>query len=154
VEYLFDNIPVDAAWCLVHATHVRENETAMLAESGAVAGLCPSTEANLGDGIFPVQQYFRLGGRFGIGSDSHVCLNPAEELRLLEYVQRLLRTERNIMVSDNNTHTGTALWLEAVNGGARACGQSTGGLQTGARADLLVLDKTHPLLRDNSPEYP
>jgi formimidoylglutamate deiminase len=146
VDYLFDNIDVDARWCLVHATHLSEGETARLALSGAVAGLCPTTEANLGDGLFPFDAFLRAGGRFGIGSDSHVSHSPVEELRWLEYGQRLLNGRRNVAVTDDQRDVATVLWQRALQGGAQAAGRPLGALQSGRRVDLLVLDSEHPNL--------
>ncbi|QNA97750.1 formimidoylglutamate deiminase [Massilia sp. Se16.2.3] len=146
VEYLFDAIAVDARWCLVHATHLNEAEVAQLAASGAVAGLCPTTEANLGDGLFPLSDYLAAGGRWGIGSDSHVSQSPVEELRWLEYGQRLVGQRRNIVASPARRHVGENLWQDALSGGAQASGRPVGALAPGRRADLLVLDSTHPNL--------
>ncbi|HUQ75987.1 MAG TPA: amidohydrolase family protein, partial [Burkholderiales bacterium] len=139
VEWLLDNFAVDRRWCLVHATHMTNEETGALAASGAVAGLCPSTEGNLGDGIFPLVAYRAAGGRYGIGGDSHVSRDPAEELRLLEYVQRLTARKRNLVVGKSPA-VGTTLWLEAAAGGAQAMGRSMGAIAPGRRADLVILD--------------
>jgi formimidoylglutamate deiminase len=140
VEWLLENCPVDGRWCVVHATHVQPTEVAALAASGAVAGLCPTTEANLGDGIFPLLGYRGASGRWGIGGDSHVSRDPAEELRMLEYVQRLVIRRRNLNISSASTAVGTTLWLEAAAGGAQALGRSMGAIAPGKRADLVVLD--------------
>lgn len=129
VEWLFDHAPVDAQWCLVHATHMTPEETTRLAKSGAVAGLCPITEANLGDGMFPARDYLRQGGRFGIGSDSNVLISVAEELRLLEYGQRLIHRERNVL--DN-------LYIRALDG-AQVLGVESS-MAIGQPADLISLD--------------
>ncbi|CAN0185197.1 unnamed protein product [Phaeothamnion confervicola] len=144
VEWLLEHMPVDKRWCLVHATHLTETETRALARSGAIAGICPTTEGNLGDGIFPLPEYRGTGGRYGIGSDSHVSRDPFEELRLLEYVQRLTRRRRNITVGATNPSVGTTLWLEAASGGAQAMGRPMGGLAPGLRADFVVLDAQSP----------
>lgn len=146
VEYLMDHVALDARWCLVHATHVNEAEVAALAKSGAVAGLCPTTEANLGDGLFPLAPFIEAGGRFGIGSDSHVSQSPVEELRWLEYGQRLLHQQRNVAHSRAQRHVGDYLWQAALAGGADASGRRVGSLEAGRRADLLVLDEQHPNL--------
>jgi formimidoylglutamate deiminase len=146
VDYLMREVEVDRRWCLVHATHLSESETAALAASGAVAGLCPTTEANLGDGLFPLAPYIAAGGVFGIGSDSHVSRSPVEELRWLEYGQRLARQQRNIAVDEACRDVGTYLWRQALHGGARASGRAVGKLEAGRRADLLVLDSAHPNL--------
>ncbi len=142
VEWLLANLKVDARWCLVHATHMTPEETAALAQSGATAALCPTTEANLGDGIFPLPAYRAAGGRYGIGGDSHVSRDPAEELRLLEYVQRLAARRRNLAVGASPA-VGTTLWLEAASGGA-VLGRVMGALAPGQRADLVVLDPELP----------
>ena len=144
VEWLLENCAVDGRWCLVHATHLTSSEVTGLAASGAVAGLCPSTEANLGDGIFPLLNYRGASGRYGIGGDSHVSRDPAEELRLLEYVQRLVGRRRNLNISSISAAVGTTLWLEAAAGGAQALGREMGAIAPGKRADLVVLDGEHP----------
>lgn len=144
VEWLLENLPVNERWCLVHATHMTSEETRALAASGAVAGLCPSTEGNLGDGIFPLRAYRAARGAYGIGGDSHVSRDPAEELRLLEYVQRLVHRRRNLVVGEATPAVGTTLWQEAAAGGARALGRAMGALAPGLRADLVVLDAEHP----------
>jgi formimidoylglutamate deiminase len=146
VEYLLEQAQVDARWCLVHATHLNDAEVAAIAASGAVAGLCPTTEANLGDGLFPLAPYLAAGGRFGIGSDSHVSQSPVEELRWLEYGQRLGQQRRNIAASSAQRDVGTYLWQGALQGGAQAAGRRVGQLASGNRADLLVLDCSHPNL--------
>jgi formimidoylglutamate deiminase len=154
VEWLLDHAPVDARWCLVHATHMTSEETRRVAESGAVAGLCPTTEANLGDGLFPLKDYLQSGGTLGIGSDSHISVSPVEELRWLEYGQRLVTRHRNIAVSESSNSVGETLWAESVFGGAQAAGAEIGVLEGGdpaapeaaPRADLFVVDDTAPLL--------
>jgi formimidoylglutamate deiminase len=143
VEWLLQTFKVDARWCLVHATHMTPDETQALARSGATAGLCPTTEANLGDGVFPLLAYRAAGGRYGIGGDSHVSRDPAEELRLLEYAQRLLARKRNLVAGTRSPAVGTTLWLEAAAGGA-ALGRNMGAIAPGMRADLVVLDEDHP----------
>ncbi|MDA0681029.1 MAG: formimidoylglutamate deiminase [Proteobacteria bacterium] len=145
VEWLFDNCDVDKNWCLVHATHIDDREIALIARSGAVVGLCPSTEANLGDGLFPLKPYLEQGGRIAIGSDSHVSINPFEELRWLEYGQRLVSQSRNI-AAIGQPQTGRSLFEMAASGGALACGQGGGQLEAGANADLVVLDDDSPML--------
>lgn len=146
VAWLLANAPVGPRWCAVHATHMTGEETEALAASGAVAGLCPTTEANLGDGIFPLPPYLGAGGHFGIGSDSHVSVSPVEELRWLEYGQRLERKRRNVAASPEAPSVGAALWRRALAGGARATGRASGAIAPGQRADLLVLDPDHPSL--------
>ena len=151
VEWLLEQVDVDARWCLVHATHLAEGEIAGLARSGACAGLCPTTEANLGDGLFPLAPYLAAGGRFGIGSDSHVSHSPVEELRWLEYGQRLARQRRNIALDPGTRDVAAFLWQGALRGGAQAAGRRLGALEAGRRADLLVLDAGHPHLDGADP---
>ena len=146
VEWLFDHAEVDAHWCLVHATHLTEAETERLARSGAVAGLCPTTEANLGDGLFPLVDYLDAHGVLGIGSDSHISISPVEELRWLEYGQRLTTGHRNVAARKQGVSVGETLWRAALRGGAQASGLPIGELRSGARADLIVLDESSPLL--------
>jgi formimidoylglutamate deiminase len=145
VRWLLENFAVDEHWCLVHATHMDFDETESLARSGAVAALCPSTEANLGDGLFPLHDFLQSGGRIAIGSDSHVSINPFEELRWLEYGQRLVSQSRNV-ASLRDSHVGSELFLRALEGGTRACGRTLAGLQPGAPADLVVLGNDDPML--------
>ena len=155
VRWILDHQPVDERWCLIHATHLDEQERRQLAASGAVAGLCPTTEANLGDGLFPAAEFLAEGGCFGVGSDSQVAVSPAEELRLLEYGQRLTRQKRNVLVPRGNTgaqHVGRGLFDHAVRGGGAAIGQPVGALVPGMRADLVVLDGAHPRLSGHGPE--
>jgi formiminoglutamate deiminase len=120
VEWLLGEMPVGPDWCLVHATHITDAECTALAASGGVAGLCPITEANLGDGIFPAAAYLSDGGAIGVGSDSNVRIDAAEELRLLEYGQRLSARARNLLASDDVPSTGGRLFRAAVAGGAQA----------------------------------
>jgi formimidoylglutamate deiminase len=152
VEYLMDQVGIDARWCLVHATHLLEHEVSGIAASGAVAGLCPTTEANLGDGLFPLEPYLAAGGRFGVGSDSHISQSPVEELRWLEYGQRLLHQRRNVAAASSQRNVGDFLWQGALKGGAQASGRQLGALAVGKRADLLVLDSDHPNLDGIAPE--
>jgi formiminoglutamate deiminase len=147
VEWLLDALPVDARWCLVHATHVTDAERTALAASGAVAGLCPITEANLGDGIFPAAAYLGEGGVFGIGSDSNVLIDAAGELRLLDYGQRLSRQQRCVLGSAARPSVGGNLFAGALTGGNQALGVR-GGLATGLAADIVSLDGRHPALAD------
>ena len=145
VRWLYENVAVDARWCLVHATHIDDDERARIVASRAVAGLCPVTEANLGDGLFPMQAFAREGGRFGVGSDSNVLIDAAEELRLLEYGQRLSLRGRNVIAPDAQRSSGRYLFDGAQQGGAQALGVAAG-LQPGASADLLELDADHPAM--------
>jgi formiminoglutamate deiminase len=147
VAWLLDNANVDARWCLIHATHMTEDETRRLAASGAVAGLCPLTEASLGDGIFSGAEYFAAGGRFGIGSDSNIEIGTAAELRMLEYSQRLKRHTRNVFAQEGES-TGMRIYREACRGGAQALGREIGAIEAGKRADIVVLDVAHPDVAD------
>jgi len=144
VEWLLDNAGVDSRWCLIHATHLTPEETRALAASGAVAGLCPITEANLGDGVFPAQDYLAAGGRFGVGTDSNIAVGAAEELRALEYAQRLTVRGRNLLAPGEGASTGRSLLTGALAGGAQALGLPIGALAVGARADVVCLDMDHP----------
>jgi len=146
VEWLYEHFPVDENWCLVHATNVTRGEIDQIADSKAIAGLCPTTEANLGDGLFPLRDFLVQGGNFGIGSDSHVSVSPVEELRWLEYGQRLVLRRRNISADKGTPSVGGSLWRAALAGGARALGQRVGAIANDHRADLLVLDHDHVLL--------
>ncbi len=146
VAWLLDRFPVASRWCLVHATHMDDEETRRLAKSGAVAGLCPTTEANLGDGFFPAGTYLAEQGIWGIGSDSHISVSAVEDLRWLEYGQRLLHRRRTLLTGGAGSHNGAWLYRQALTGGAQALGRRIGALEVGARADWLVLDQEHPLL--------
>lgn len=151
VQWLLDRFDVDSRWCLVHATHVDANETLALARSGAVAGLCLTTEANLGDGLFPAQEYLDAKGRIGVGSDSHIGVDWRAELRLLEYGQRLTRRQRNVLASAQMPYVADRLFDAALEGGAQATGRATGALQVGHRADWLVLDPNHASIAEHAP---
>ena len=150
VEWLLNHAPVDGRWCLVHATHLSDDEGRRASASGAVAALCPSTEANLGDGTFDLPAWTGADradmGRWGVGSDSQVTVNAAEELRLLEYSQRLRAHRRNVAASPAHPHVATAMTLAAVAGGAAASGRNIKGLMAGQRADFVALDAAHPLI--------
>ena len=152
VELLLDMAEVNGRWCLIHATHMTYSEMCRIADSGAVVGLCPTTEANLGDGLFPTVEFLEAGGKISIGSDSHVALDPFAELRLLEYGQRLT-THRRAVLCDVDRSCGERLYREALEGGARALGRATTGeLAVGHPANLVVLDASHPVLAGCSPE--
>lgn len=148
VQWLLNNFEVDQRWCLVHATHIDADETLALAASRAVAGLCPTTEANLGDGVFPAVDYLAANGRFGIGSDSHIAVDWRSELRLLEYGQRLQHRQRNVLASDDQAIVADRLFDGATLGGAQASGRAIGSLDVGHQADFLVLDLCHPHLAE------
>ena len=140
VQWLFDHADVNERWCLVHATHLDESEMRKLAKSGAVAGLCPTTEANLGDGLFPLSAFLDANGVLGIGSDSHISVSPVEELRWLEYGQRLVTRHRNIAARAPGASVGNVLWKAALRGGRQAAGMPD------AARDFIVLDEASPLL--------
>jgi formimidoylglutamate deiminase len=146
VRHLLDTVAIGPRWCLIHATHMDDGETGALARSGAVAGLCPTTEANLGDGLFDLGGFLAAGGAFGIGSDSHVSISPIEELRWLEYGQRLNSLRRLVAASEAEPHCGARLWQAALSGGAQALGRRIGRLAPGYRADLVRIDDKHPIL--------
>lgn len=152
VEWLFSKMPVDQRWCLVHATHVNDDEVQTMARSGAIVGLCLTTEANLGDGIFPAHDYLSAGGQFGVGSDSHIAVDWRSELRLLEYGQRLVKRQRNVLASDSAPRIADRLFDAAVIGGGRATGRPVGQLIPGQCADLLVLDPNHETIANHTPD--
>ncbi len=145
VDFLLSEIGLDRRWCLIHATWMTETETRELAVSGAVAGLCPVTEANLGDGIFNGPTFLAAGGVFGLGTDSNIQIDLATELRQLEYSQRLRDRARNVL-GVAGASTGTTLYANALAGGARALGRDSGAIRVGAWADLLTLDRGHASL--------
>jgi formiminoglutamate deiminase len=146
VEWLLEHAGADSRWCFVHATHMTPEETRRMAAAGVVAGLCPVTEANLGDGVFNGPHFLSCGGRLGIGSDSNVLVGAADELRQLEYAQRLHGRQRNVMSRGDGASTGRTLYDEAVRGGAAALGAPAAVLAPGAPADIISLDTTHPSL--------
>ncbi len=160
VAWLLDNHDINARWCLVHATQLNDDETYRLAKSRAIAGLCPSTEANLGDGIFNAPDYFLESGCWGIGGDSHVGVDPFRELAIIEYAQRLKSARRNILATPGAESIGGGLYRQALQGGAAALGQKVGAIKVGAikvgaiapgyRADLLVLNEDDPALCEHS----
>ena len=147
IAYLLDNVAVNARWNLVHATHASGAELQGVRDRGASVVLCPSTEANLGDGIFDFGTYASCGGRWSIGSDSHVTRSASEELRSLEYAQRLLKMQRNVAAhAGPSTSSASNLWEAALAGGQSACGLPVGAIAKGQRADFLVLDTHAPAL--------
>jgi formimidoylglutamate deiminase len=151
---LLEHAGIDARWTLVHATHLDQAERAGLALSGAVAGLCPLTEATLGDGVFPLVEYQSRGGRWGIGTDSHYSGSVAAELRMLECGQRLCHARRNVLAvpgSPLTAHSGRRLYDLALEGGSIASGTDTGALTPGRRADFVVLDARAPGLLGHGP---
>jgi formimidoylglutamate deiminase len=151
IEWLLEHVSVDEHWCLVHATHASDAELGAVAARNAVVGLCPITEANLGDGIFPALSFLKRQGRFGIGSDSNIRLDAAEELRQLEYSQRLAQRARNVLAGAGGVSTGRHLFEAALAGGGqalwgRAAGAPGAGLQAGAPFDLVSLRADDPAL--------
>jgi len=151
VQWLANNIGLNERWCLVHATHLTQEELLAIVNSKAVAGLCPTTEANLGDGIFPATDFVQAQGRWGIGSDSHVSLSIVEELRTLEYSQRLRDRQRNRLYDDQQNHIGNFLFTQALQGGNQAS-QVKLGLGVGNRADFMVLDQQNPFIAASNSE--
>lgn len=149
VQWLLQHMPVDRRWCLIHATHMTDEEAQSMAASGAIAGLCPITEANLGDGIFSAPAFFGAGGHFGVGSDSNVLIGAADELRQLEYSQRLALRARNVLATTSIASTGRVLFEGALTGGSQALGV-TGGLASGRPADIVSLDAAHVALAGRS----
>ncbi len=141
VQWLLDNVNIDKHWCLIHATHIDESELNGMVETGAIAGICPTTEANLGDGIFPTTEFMAKQGTIAIGSDSHISVNPVEELRLLEYAQRLIKQQRAILATTKTPSVGLNLWQKVAKGGAQSTSSNTGELAVGKQADILVLDQ-------------
>ncbi len=144
VEWLLANADVDQRWTLVHATHLTPEETSAIARSGATVAICTTTEANLGDGLFPVREYLDAGGAWGVGSDSHISVSPVEELRWLEYGQRLATRHRNIAVAPDSGSVGETLLRGALASAARSSGQAIGALAEGEHADFVVLDTDAP----------
>ncbi|PLP57429.1 formimidoylglutamate deiminase [Mesorhizobium loti] len=149
VEWLLENQDVDSRWCLIHATHMTDDETTAMAKSGAIAGLCPITEANLGDGTFSAPLFSNHGGRCGIGSDSNVLIGVADELRQLEYSQRIFHRARNVLAAPRQSN-GENLFVQALIGGNIAMGIASTGLKAGAPADFVSLDANHPSLAGKS----
>jgi formimidoylglutamate deiminase len=143
VEFLLDQFDLSNRWCAIHATHMTESETLKLAKSGAIAGVCPTTEANLGDGIFPAENFMKQGGAIAIGSDSQITISPAEDLRMLEYSQRLRDRTRNALASGAGASTGRTLFDAVLKGGATCLDNPTGAIAVGKRCDIAVLDSEH-----------
>jgi len=146
VELLFDHFDVNENWCLIHATHLNHDEIKLIAQSKAIAGICPMTEANLGDGVFPLSQYIKQDGILAIGSDSHILINPFQEIQLLEYSQRLQDQQRIIASTQSIQNVGTLLWNKSVEGGLNASQLPVAGIQVGQLANWMTIDSQHPLL--------
>jgi formimidoylglutamate deiminase len=153
VQWLLDNVELDKHWCLIHATHIDQAERKGMILKQVIAGICPTTEANLGDGIFPATEFLAEKGTIAIGSDSHISVNPIEELRWLEYTQRLIKQQRAILVTNEQASVGQNLWQQTAQGGAQSTNSNTGCLAIGKQADLLVLDKNKTKLFANTKEY-
>lgn len=153
IEWLLDNVQLDEHWCLIHATHINEKELHGIISQKAIAGICPTTEANLGDGIFPTASFLALAGTIAIGSDSHISVSPIEELRWLEYAQRLTSQQRAVLSSPEIRSVGQHLWCKAALGGAQSTSSNTGDLSIGKQADLLVLDNKQCSLFANHTEH-
>jgi formimidoylglutamate deiminase len=152
IELLLDTGLIDHRWCLVHATHATAKELEGVAGSGATICVSITTEANLGDGFFDTTRYLKAGGRLCVGSDSQSSVSPAEELRWLEYQQRLRKKRRGVLATKADAHVGTRLWCDAAQYGAQAIGQPTGSIEIGRRADWLVLDADHPSMVGAAPD--
>lgn len=152
VEYLLEAVSVDASWCLIHGTHMTSDERRKLVDSGASVCLCPTTEGDLGDGFFPLADYIQDGGRWAIGSDSNVCIDPAEELRMLDWQQRLTGRKRNPFRFDPAMSASTRLYLQALEGGRASSALPVGRLEQGSFADFIELDSDTELSRDCSPD--
>lgn len=161
IEFCLAEFPVDEHWCLVHATHCSTQERADIIARAATVGLCPTTEANLGDGIFPALEYLEAGGDIAIGSDSNVSVSVTEELRWLEYTQRLRFQQRNLLgrrrgqqqtASAKHRSTAEALFNQACLGGAKAAGMPLGKIAKGYRASFVGLDAENPALIERAPE--
>lgn len=146
VAWLLNHMGVDDRWSLIHATHVNETELQAIAACGATVGICPTTEANLGDGIFPLEAFLALEGKIAIGSDSNICRSATEELRLLEYSQRLAHQRRTIGLVKGYESIGEGLWHDSALHGHKAVASGAGDIAVGKRADILVLDTSHPAL--------
>lgn len=153
VQWLLDNMHLDQHWCLIHATHIDEQEVAGIIASNAIAGICPTTEANLGDGIFPTTEFMDQGGQIAIGSDSHISVSAIEELRLLEYAQRLVKQQRAILANSTTQSVGQNLWQHTARAGALSTNSNTGELGLGKQADLVVLDDNKTRLFANNNQY-
>jgi formimidoylglutamate deiminase len=153
VQWLLDNADLDKHWCLIHATHIDDQERKGMIASHAIAGICPTTEANLGDGIFPTDEFLIDEGTFAIGSDSHISVNPIEELRWLEYAQRLSKQQRALLATQEQKSVGLNLWQRAALGGAQSTNSNTGELAIGKQADLLILDDSQLRLFAHDDEH-
>lgn len=145
VEWLLESMEVDQSWCLIHATHISNSEMTGIIQSGATVGLCPTTEADLGDGHFPFEKYVGLSGSWAIGSDSNTSVSPVEEVRLLDYTSRLLQRRRNVFQFDGSLGSGTRLYQHACEGGRLASGLPVGRIEPESHADFVALSTSHAL---------
>lgn len=152
IEYLHETVELNDGWCLVHATHATQRERDYVVEADVTICLCPTTEGDLGDGYFPLAEFMQQGGRWAIGSDANICLDPTEELRTLDWQQRLHARKRNAFRFDGSLSAGTRLYLEALEGGRRASGLPVGRLNTGNYADFIELRRDVPLSEGLSPD--
>ncbi|XQW84998.1 formimidoylglutamate deiminase [Thalassotalea piscium] len=153
VQWLLNHCDLDSHWCLIHATHIDEKERHGIIATQAIAGICPTTEANLGDGIFPTTEFLAEGGTIAIGSDSHISINPIEELRWLEYIQRLVKQQRTLLATTEQASVGEFLWTHTAKIGAQSTNSNVGELAIGKQADLLVLDEDKLALFAAEDEY-
>lgn len=151
IEWLLAHTPIDDRWCVIHATHMTESERTGLAQSRAVAGVCPLTEANLADGLFPLAPYRHAGGRLGVGTDANHLIDLPGELRTLEYGQRVTGHRRDALLAEGETSVGDVLFRLAATGGAQALDQPVGGIRPGLRCDLVELDPDHPAFAGQNP---
>jgi formimidoylglutamate deiminase len=149
---LLDTGLLNDQWCLVHATHATAAELTGIAATNAAVCLSITTEANLGDGFFEAARFLKSGGKLCVGSDSQATVSPAEELRWLEYQQRLRKRRRAVLADKHDSHVGTRLWRDAARHGAQALGQPAGAIEVGRRADWLVLDAAHPNMAGAAPD--
>lgn len=153
VEWLLDNCNVNENYHLVHATHLISDEILRIAESGANVVICPSTEGNLGDGIFPLVDYQNKGGKWSIGTDSHIGLNPLEELRILDYGQRLTTHKRNVFTCEGNTNSGHYAMEKTTISGKKAMGENeTDFFNIGDYFNACVLNENQPLIASSTPD--
>jgi formimidoylglutamate deiminase len=152
IDLLYDIAKPDENWCLIHATHASDTELWRIVESGTCVGLCPTTEADLGDGVFPLLDFMVDGGRIGIGSDSNICVSPGEEIRLLEFVQRLQTERRNTFTEATELGAGTVRYRQALEGGRQASGRKVGRIEAGSCADFVVLKSDHALIENRTPD--
>ncbi len=153
VQWLLNNMELDQHWCLIHATHINAEEVTGIIESKAIAGICPTTEANLGDGIFPTAEFMEQGGQVAIGSDSHISVSAVEELRLLEYAQRLIKQQRAVLASKQTPSVGQHLWQHTAKAGALSTSSNTGEIAIGKQADLVVINPQKSQLFANQNKF-